>query len=277
MKMDHHCPWINNCVGHMNHKSFTLFLLFVVIGCSHAAVMKIWCVVDHLIWIDGRMLMKVDEDAWIQMSHMVLLVIFFGIGLSIGVAGSVSFLLFYQIKSLLKNETGIESWIVEKATSRGRQEDDIFVYPYDLGMWNNVKQVMIWSADYIGDGITWPVVEGCDQYTLTVEQIEQKEIKRENVVVFDVTEAYSGSFFPCKYGSRVCWDAPWTEEGRLKVDAGDVVHASRRRRHWIYGIRYSLKHGKRPEKSNVLGEDVREKGWVPRCCLDEQIGDMSNK
>ena len=49
-------------------------------------------------------------------------------------------------------------------------------------------------------------------------------------VVFDVTEAYSGSFFPCKYGSRVCWDAPWTEEGRLKVDAGDVVHASRRRR-----------------------------------------------
>jgi len=27
---------------------------------------------------------------------------------------------------------------------------------------------MNWSADYIGDGISWPVVEGCDQYTLTV-------------------------------------------------------------------------------------------------------------
>ena len=22
--------------------------------------------------------------------------------------------------------------------------------------------------DYVGDGITWPVIEGCDQYTLTV-------------------------------------------------------------------------------------------------------------
>ena len=45
MKMDHHCPWINNCVGHKNHKRFTLFLFFVVIGCSYAAVSLIGCVV----------------------------------------------------------------------------------------------------------------------------------------------------------------------------------------------------------------------------------------
>ena len=25
-----------------------------------------------------------------------------------------------------------------------------------------------WSYDYFGDGITWPVKEGCNQYTLTV-------------------------------------------------------------------------------------------------------------
>lgn len=44
MKMDHHCPWINNCVGHKNHKRFTLFLFFVVIGCSYAAVPLIGCI-----------------------------------------------------------------------------------------------------------------------------------------------------------------------------------------------------------------------------------------
>lgn len=41
MKMDHHCPWINNCCGHMNHAYFTSFLLLAPLGCIHAALIFI--------------------------------------------------------------------------------------------------------------------------------------------------------------------------------------------------------------------------------------------
>lgn len=41
MKLDHHCPWINCCVGHHNHAYFVSFLISAVIGCSHATVVLV--------------------------------------------------------------------------------------------------------------------------------------------------------------------------------------------------------------------------------------------
>jgi hypothetical protein len=32
MKMDHHCPWVGNCVGLQTHKTFWLFLFYASLG-----------------------------------------------------------------------------------------------------------------------------------------------------------------------------------------------------------------------------------------------------
>jgi hypothetical protein len=35
--MDHHCPWVGNCVGHKNHKYFIQFLVYATTGNIYAS------------------------------------------------------------------------------------------------------------------------------------------------------------------------------------------------------------------------------------------------
>lgn len=37
--MDHHCPWINNCVGERNQKYFIQFLVYVGILSAYAIIL----------------------------------------------------------------------------------------------------------------------------------------------------------------------------------------------------------------------------------------------
>ncbi len=67
------------------------------------------------------------------------------------------------------NQTTIESCILRKARARHHRRIEPFIYPYNLGFKQNLRQIF----NRVGDGLTWPVRSDCDQYTLTREQLEQ--------------------------------------------------------------------------------------------------------
>lgn len=90
------------------------------------------------------------------------------LGLAVGVVIAVGMLLIFQLRSIARNRTGIEDWILEKAKYRREHSGEEFIYPYDLGYKRNIKQVISWSCAPIGDGIVWEINDKCDQYTLTV-------------------------------------------------------------------------------------------------------------
>ncbi|XP_068643169.1 probable protein S-acyltransferase 16 isoform X2 [Aristolochia californica] len=41
LRMDHHCVWLNNCVGHANYKIFFVFVMYAVTACIYAMVLLV--------------------------------------------------------------------------------------------------------------------------------------------------------------------------------------------------------------------------------------------
>lgn len=96
LKMDHHCPWINTCVGHYNHGHFTAFLASAVGGCCVSTVILIS-------WVTTVLSLK--PLPFPPPSVCTLILVVFSIGLSIGVVLAVGMLLYFQVNNLAWNLT----------------------------------------------------------------------------------------------------------------------------------------------------------------------------
>lgn len=260
MKMDHHCPWINNCVGHRNHAAFVRFLFHVTIGCSHALYVQALCLYRTIFGRKYWLYRRVMPYGRLALTANLLCA-----GLTMGVTVAVGLLLVTQLMNIKRNKTEIELWIVNKARST-RTRSHPFRFPYDLGWKRNFKSVL-WTQE--GDGITWNVRDDCHQYTLTIEQIEQKKLKRDRTYPYDVITSYNGKrdHFGICFGCRVVFSCPNPDEPRLRVKKGDRIMVTRIRRHWVYGnkvLGHLVENGfsdtSRPYQYS------KERGWLPKIC-----------
>ncbi|XP_078079434.1 palmitoyltransferase ZDHHC6 isoform X2 [Mustelus asterias] len=281
MKMDHHCPWINNCCGNLNHGYFTSFLMLAPLGCIHASVILIMTMYTQLYnrisfgWSSVKIDMSLPRR---NLQYVVPFGIYgfaaslFALGLAIGTTIAVGMLFFIQMKVILRNKTTIEVWIEEKAKDRIQyyQTGEEFVFPYDLGSkWKNFRQVFTWSGVPETDGIVWPVREGSHQYTLTIEQLKQKADKRVRSVQYRVIEDYSGACCPITKGVKTFFCTPYTEEPRIQLRKGELILVTRGLPHWMYGNK-NLK-----KKNAHVGE--HERGWFPRRCVEKCLYDSATE
>lgn len=284
VKMDHHCPYVANCIGHGNQSHFIWFLFLAVVGCLHGAIILI-CALYAGLYRDYYIYHQEYEKATVKLTTWSLILTIFNIGLSVGVVIAVGMLLFFQMRAVIRNRTGIEDWILDKAIYRrqsmmraAREDGNVkyqvkpFVYPYDLGWKKNMAQVLNFSCLPVGDGISWPVVDGCDQYTLTREQLAQKAEKRARTRRYRIISKVTGSWIPLwSQGFKVCLHPPCTDEPRIKLEPDDLVNVTRWRKYWLFGEKIHepllkspvTQNGKTSEEKLEL-KPKRVRGWFPR-------------
>ncbi|XP_034482594.1 palmitoyltransferase ZDHHC6 [Drosophila innubila] len=258
-KMDHHCPWINHCVGWSNQAYFVYFLFFYMLSNLHASVVLCLSGFNYLYGI-----LLHGDIRRIPLIGPLLCV--FSLGLAVGIVLCMLKLLFIQIVCIVKNMTSIEQWIVEKARCRryrSKRRLKPFVYPYNMGWYSNLGQVFNIDSQTRGRGIEWPVLKGCDPFTLTREQIAQKAEKRQRTRTFKCTRHVTGHWLPIlSQGLMVTLCVPCADDPRICLEPNDLIRVTRIRKYWLFGERVLSEvedHSKRLRRGPI-------RGWFPRRC-----------
>lgn len=164
LKMDHHCPWFNNCVSYTNYKFFILFLGYTVLYCLFIAAtslrycVKIW---EGSIEVSGRY-------------HIIIL--FFAPALF---AASLIFLFAYHCHLISVNRSTLE--YLRKPTFQTGADRDGFnlgwhanfveIFGEDVGKW------FLPISSSLGNGVSFPTRMQAGSFYNSMRNAYQNRLK----------------------------------------------------------------------------------------------------
>ncbi|XP_050242552.1 probable protein S-acyltransferase 16 isoform X1 [Quercus robur] len=130
LRMDHHCIWINNCVGHANYKVFFIFIVYAVIACIYSLVLLV-----------GSLTIDPPKDELQSGDSFRTAYIISGL-LLVPLCVALGVLLGWHIYLILHNKTTIEYHEGVRAMWLAEKGGNVYTHPYDLGAYENLTTVL---------------------------------------------------------------------------------------------------------------------------------------
>ncbi|KAL5471524.1 hypothetical protein EMCRGX_G029647 [Ephydatia muelleri] len=147
LKMDHHCPWMFNCIGHYNHRYFMFFIIYMWLGTAF---------VIHTQWARVLVLLNTTSESFLSFlgnfglrgtmetaieagppvgneSGLVIMVFF----ICVGVTVALSILGGWHLFLISVSETTIEFYLNKREAMKLRKEGKKFHNAYSFGCINN--------------------------------------------------------------------------------------------------------------------------------------------
>ncbi|XP_058126004.1 palmitoyltransferase ZDHHC15 [Anopheles ziemanni] len=150
LKLDHHCPWVNNCINFTNYKYFILFLGYALLYCLYVALTTVAYM--ELIWTVSLKQLDHSNDGRFHILFLFFVSVMFAISL-VSLFG-------YHCYLVLLNRTTLESFRTPIFRYGGPDKNG-----FSLGKMSNFQEVFgddrrFWFVPVytsMGDGVVYPM------------------------------------------------------------------------------------------------------------------------